>query len=135
MNSLPIESPCWRVDLRQRIGLETAILRSLIQWGMAESSSDVCRGLEEYFDNVREDRLHSSAWQSAQRRANARPFVRDLLTRAYLRTRVIPRRGALQERLHNGLLTGFEELALEILHAYDAFCFVPERDARSERAA
>ena len=49
MNSLPIESTLWREHLKQRIGMETSILRLLIQWGMAESAFDVWRSLEEHF--------------------------------------------------------------------------------------
>ena len=135
MNSLPIESPYWRQHLKQRIGLETAILRSLIQWGMAESSSDVCRGLEERFGDVWELQPVGGLQQSVRLSADDRSFVRELLNRVYMRTRDIPRRVVVQGRLHDGLLTGFEELAFEIVHSYEKFCFTPERFTRNDKAA
>ncbi len=54
---------------------------------------------------------------------------------AYLRTREIPRRGVTQDRLHDGLLTGFEELSLEIVQCYDGFLFRSERSAQNGKAA
>ncbi len=54
MNSLPIESTLWREHLKQRIGMETSILRFLIQWGMAESAFDVWRCLEDHFGDPRQ---------------------------------------------------------------------------------
>ena len=64
-----------------------------------------------------------------------RAFVRDLLREAYLRTRDIPRRGLTQARLHDGLLTGFEELSFQILQCYKSFVSWSERCAQSEKAA
>ena len=135
MNSLPIESTRWREHLKRRIGLETAILRALIQWGMAESASEVCRSLEEHFGDALETQLDASLRQPVRPSGQDRAFVRDLLREAYLRTREIPRRGVTQERLHDGLLTGFEELSLEIFQCYEGFLFKPERSAQSEKAA
>ena len=135
MNSLPIESARWREHLKQRIGLETAILRALIQWGMAESACDVCRSLEEHFGDALEAQLDASVRQEVRPSGQDRAFVRDLLREAYLRTREIPRRGVTQERLHDGLLTGFEELSLEILQSFEGFLFRTERRAQSEEAA
>jgi hypothetical protein len=134
MNSLPIESTRWREHLKQRIGLETAILRALIQWGMAESASKVCRSLEEYFGDVLESQLDASL-RPVRPSGQDRVFVRNLLRETYLRTREIPRRSVTQERLHDGLLTGFEALSLEIFKCYESFLFKPERSARSEKAA
>ena len=135
MNSLPIESRCWRDRLKKRISLETAVLRALIQWGMAESAADVCRSLEEHFSDALEGRVDASLRQSVGPSGQNRVFVRELLREAYLRTREIPRRGVTQERLHDGLLTGFEELSLEIFQCYEQFLFESERSAQSERAA
>jgi len=123
MNSLPIESTRWREHLKQRIGLETTILRALIQWGMAESASDICRSLDEHFGEALEAQTNSSWRQPVRPSGQDRTFVRELLREAYLRTREIPRRGVTQERLHDGLLTGFEELSLEIIQCYDGFLF------------
>ena len=134
MNSLPIESTRWREHLKQRIGLETAILRALIQWGMAESASEVCRSLEEYFGDVLESQLDASLSACSTFRTG-QSVCSNLLRETYLRTREIPRRRVTQERLHDGLLTGFEALSLEIFKCYEAFLFRPERSARSEKAA
>ncbi|MSO22423.1 MAG: hypothetical protein EXQ58_04020 [Acidobacteria bacterium] len=121
MNALPLESPRWREHLKQRIRLETAILRALIQWGMAESASDVCRSLEAHFSDALEVQVDSSLRQPVRPSGQDRAFVRELLREAYLRTREIPRRGVTQERLHDGLLTGFEELSLDIFQCYEGF--------------
>jgi hypothetical protein len=129
VNSLPIESTRWREVLKQRIALETAILRALIEWGMAESAVDVCRSLDEHFGADLE--THQLVRPSGPDRA----FVRELLREAYLRTRDIPRRAATQERLHDGMLTGFEDLALAILCCYERFRCKPEYGAQTERAA
>ena len=127
MNSLPIESTLWREHLKQRIGMETSILRFLIQWGMAESAFDVWRCLEDHFGDPVEAQL--------VRPSEHRGFVRDLLRDAYLRTRDIPRCGLTQARLHDGLLTGFEELSFQILQCYKSFVSWSERCAQSEKAA
>jgi len=135
MNALPIESKCWREYLKQRILLETAILRRLIQWGMAESASDICRSLEEHFGDGTEIQGERRLPQDIRSSGQDKVFVRDLLREAYLRTRDIPRRGMTQERLHDGLLTGFEELSLEIVQCYEGFLFRSERSAQSGKAA
>jgi hypothetical protein len=135
MNSLPIEMTHWREHLKRQIDLETAILRVLIQWGMVESALDVCRSLEEHFCNASEPHFDKRLPQSVQPSAEDRAFVRDLLQKAYLRTRQIPRRETTQERLHDGLLTGFEGLALEILRCYRAFSGRGELGVLKERAA
>jgi hypothetical protein len=133
MNALPIESKCWREHLKERILLETAILRTLIQWGMAESASDICRSLEEHFGDGLE--VEINARRAVRPSGQDKVFVRDLLREAYLRTRDIPRRGMTQERLHDGLLTGFEEPSLEIVQCYEGFLFRCERSAQSGKAA
>lgn len=135
MNSLPIESTCWREHLKQRISLETSILRALIQWGMAESAFGVWRSLEEHFGDPFEAQLHATLKRLVQPSEHDRTFVQDLLRDVYLRTREIPRRGLTQSRLHDGLLTGFEELSLEILQCYKRFLFSTERCANCEKAA
>lgn len=134
-NLLPIESTHWRERLKQRIQMETAILRALIRWGMAESAAEVCRSLEEHFGLVLEAHVDASLAQPVRPSGHDRTFVRELLREAYLRTREIPRRGVTQDRLHDGLLTGFEELSLEIIHSYEGFLFRPERSAQSGKAA
>jgi hypothetical protein len=135
MNALPIESKCWREHLKQRICLETAILRTLIQWGMAESASDICRSLEEQFGDGVEARSETRLRQPVRPSGQDKAFVRDLLREAYLRTRDIPRRGVTQERLHDGMLTGFEELSLEIVQCYEEYLFRSGRSAQSGKAA
>ena len=135
MNSLPIESTCWREHLKQRISLETSILRALIQWGMAESAFEVWRRLEEHFGHPFEAQLDATLKKPLQPSEHDRAFVRNLLRDVYLRTREIPRRGLTQSRLHDGLLTGFEELSLEILQCYKSFLFSTERRANCEKAA
>ena len=134
-NALPIESTRWREHLKERIQMETAILRALIRWGMAESAADVCRSLEEHFGDALEAELDASRVQPVRSSVHDRTFVRELLRAAYLRTREIPRRGVTQERLHDGLLTGFEELSLEIVQCYDGFLFRSERSAQNGKAA
>jgi len=133
MNSLPIESIHWRERLKQRIGLEAGILRALIRWGMAESASDVCRGLEEHFGSTLESQIEKTVTRPVRHSAADRVFVRDLLREAYLRTREIPRRSVTQERLHDGLLTGFDELSHQILLCYEGF--LSESSALDEKAA
>jgi hypothetical protein len=134
-NLLPIESTRWREHLKQRIQMETAILRALIRWGMAESATEVCRSLEEHFGLVLEAHVDTSLVQPVRPSGQDRTFVRELLREAYLRTREIPRRRATQERLHDGLLTGFEELSHEIVQCYEGFMFRSERSAQNGKAA
>lgn len=114
--------------------MESAILRALIRWGMAESASDVCRSLEEHFGDALES-YDTKLVQPVRPSGQDRTFVRELLREAYLRTREIPRRGLTQERLHDGLLTGFEELSVEIVQYYEGFLFRPDRSAQSGKAA
>ena len=135
MNSLPIESACWREYLKQRIGLETAVIRALIQWGMAESASEVCRSLEQHFGGGLETQLDARLQRPVRFSGPDRAFVRDLLREVYLRTREIPRRKATQERLHDGLLTSFEELALLIVRCYEEFPFNAGVLGQTEQAA
>ena len=135
MQTLPIESPRWRERLKQRIQMETAILRALIQWGLAESAADVCRGLEEHFGDALKAHIDESLLQPVRPSGQERTFVRELLREAYLRTREIPRHGVTQERLHDGLLTGFEQLSLQIVQCYEGFLFRSERSAQSGKAA
>jgi|GEM_PF-2014393 hypothetical protein len=135
MNTLPIESTRWREHLKKRIQMETAILGALIRWGIAESAVDVCRSLEEHFGDVLELQIEANLARPVRPSESDRTFVRGLLREAYLRTREIPRRGATQERLHDGLLTGFEELSIEIVQCYGGFLFRPERSAQSGKAA
>lgn len=134
MNALPIESTRWRERLKARIQMESAILRALIRWGMAESAADVCRSLEEHFGDALES-YDTKLVQPVRPSAQDRTFVREMLREAYLRTREIPRRGLTQERLHDGLLTGFEELSVEIVQYYEGFLFRPDRSAQSGKAA
>ena len=135
MNALPIESTRWRENLKQRIQMETGVLRALIRWGMAESAADVCRSLEEHFGNVLEAHIDASLVQPVRPSGQDRTFVRELLREAYLRTREIPRCGVTQERLHDGLLTGFEQLSLEIVQCYEGFLSRSERSVQSGKAA
>jgi hypothetical protein len=134
VNALPVESKRWRERFKQRIQMESAILRALIRWGMAESAADVCRSLEEHFGDALES-YDAKLVQSVRPSGQDRAIVRELLRKAYLRTREIPRRGITQERLHDGLLTGFEELSLEIVQCYEGFLFRSERSAQSGKAA
>lgn len=134
-NPLPIESMRWREHLKQRIQMETAILRALIRWGMAESAAEICRSLDAHFGFAVEARVDANLAQTVRPSAHDRTFVRELLRDAYLRTREIPRREVTQDRLHDGLLTGFEELSLEIVQCYEGFLFRPEQSAQSGKAA
>jgi hypothetical protein len=134
MNTLPIESTRWREHFKERIQLEAGILRTLIRWGTAESASDICRSLEEHLEVVLERaaaRLPQPVWLSAREKA----FVQELLREAYLRTREIPRHRLTEQRLHQGLLTAFEEPAREIVQCYERFFSRTEIQARSEKAA
>jgi hypothetical protein len=135
MNSLPIESSCWREHLRQRIKLETSIFRALIQWGMAESACEVCRTLEEHFGDYLEAQSNASLRKHVRPSEHDRAFVRSVLQEAFLRTRQIPRWGLTQARLHDGVLTGFEELSLSILQCYEGFLSSTQRCGEREKAA
>ena len=135
MNSLPIESTRWREHLKQRIKLEASIFRVLIQWGMAESASDVCRSVEEHFSSGADANLGASLMKPTRPSEQDRAFVRELLRETYQRTREIPRRELTQARLHDGLLTGFEELSLSILQGYERFMSWTEGCAQGEKAA
>jgi hypothetical protein len=132
---LPIESTCWREHLKQRIKLEASIVRVLIQWGMVESAPDVCRSVEEHFNARLDANLDASLMKLARPSEQDRAFVRDLLREVYLRTREIPRQGLTQARLHDGLLTGFEEMSLSILQSYERFMSWTESCAQVGRAA
>jgi hypothetical protein len=135
MNALPIESTRWREHLKKRIQMETTILGALIRWGIAESAADVCRSLEEHFGDVLESQIDASLVQPVRPSESDRTFIRGLLREAYLRTREIPRRGPTQERLHDGLLTGFEELSKEIVQGYEGFLSRSERSTQNGKAA
>jgi hypothetical protein len=126
---------CWRENLKQRIKLEASIFRVLIQWGMAESASDVCRSVEEHFNATTDANLDVSLMKLTRPSEQDRVFVRDLLRDVYLRTREIPRQGLTQARLHDGLLTGFEELSISILQCYERFMSWTESCAQGEKAA
>jgi hypothetical protein len=135
MNTLPIESTRWRELLKHRIGLETSVLRALIQWGMAESAADIYRNLEEHFHDAVEAEPGASLRQPVRSSKEDRAFVRELLREAYLRTREIPRCGFMQQRLHDSLLTGFDELSFHILQSYEVFLLKRGGCAQSEKAA
>jgi hypothetical protein len=121
MNPLAIESSDWLADFKDRIALERSIFQSLIQWGLTESVSDIHRMLEERLDNAMSAPVREGGRPVFQLSREQKRQVADALRDTYLKTRGIPRRGICQEKLHNALLTGFEDLVRELLQCYEDY--------------
>ncbi|MFN8009339.1 MAG: hypothetical protein U0V70_20385 [Terriglobia bacterium] len=51
---LPIESPAWREAFREKVALERAVLKTLIQWGLTESAFDIQKVFEGWFQHALE---------------------------------------------------------------------------------
>ena len=119
MNPLPIESSDWLADFKNQIALESSIFRILIQWGLTESVSDIHRMLEERLSQALSALVRVGGPPAVQLSREQKRQVAGALRDTYLKTRDIPRRGNCQEKLHNALLTGFEELTHELLQCYE----------------
>jgi hypothetical protein len=119
MNPLPIESSDWLTDFRYQIALEHSIFRILIQWGLTESISDIQRILDEHLDQALSAPARANGPHAVQLSQEQERQVADAVRDTYLKTRDIPRRESCQEKLHNALLTGFQELTHELLQCYE----------------
>ena len=117
--NLPIESPEWRDEFREKIALERAVLKTLIQWGLTESAFDIQKAFELRFQQTMESetpRKNPGAFRlPEEEKARFGEMLRD----AYLRTREVPRQRSCQELLHSALLTGFAELTGQLVHLYE----------------
>ena len=135
MNHLPLESPDWREDFKSRISLEHAVLKTLIEWGFTESAFDVYRMMEERFNDALESQAQHRGSNFFRLPEKDKAWVGEILREYYLRTREIPRRRSCQERLHNALLAGFEELTGELVLVYERYLRRRVKVAASEQAA
>ena len=135
MNHLPVESPDWREDFKSRISFEHAVLRTLIEWGFTESAFDIYRMMEERFNDALESQAYHSRSDFFRLPEKDKAWVGEILSEYYLRTREIPRRRSCQERLHNALVTGFEELTRGLVLLYERHMRGQVKAATSERAA
>jgi hypothetical protein len=131
---LPIEGFCWRDNFKARVGLEGAIVRLLIRWGLTEHAFDIYRKIEKQFNEA----LESFAWKSDSRfrlpKAD-RIQIQEILREHYLKTRDLPCRRAFKEKLHNGFLTGFEELSDLLVGLYEEYVHQFSRAPSREEAA
>jgi uncharacterized membrane protein len=121
MNSLPIESAGWLEAFKNRIKLEQSILQVLIRWGLTESAFDIVRVLDSYVTEFLERRNHAGESGPFQLGEEQRTFFRTTLRDSYLKTRDIPRRRACQKRLHNALLSRFDDLSDQLATSYEAY--------------
>jgi hypothetical protein len=135
MNPLPIESSDWLADFKDRIALERSIYQSLIQWGLTESVSDIHRMLEERLDNALGAPVRDGGPFVFQLSREQKRQFADALRDTYLKTRGIPRHGICQEKLHNALLTGFEDLMRELLQCYQEYLAKKTQPKATEEAA
>lgn len=121
MGLLPIEDARWLERFRAQIGLESSIIRSLIQWGFTESAFDIYKKIEARFNEALEVQAYRrSSWCFRLPEAD-KMQIREVLREHYLKTRAIPRSQGCRKLLHNGLLTGFEELSTQLVQLYEAY--------------
>ena len=134
MSGLPIEGPGWRDNFKARVGLECAMVRLLIRWGLTEHAFDIFGKVDKRFNEA----LELSAWKndSAFRLPQEdRMQIRQILREHYLKTRDLPCRYTCKAKLHNGFLTGFEELANLLVALYEAYLHQLSRLPSPEKAA
>jgi hypothetical protein len=118
MNSLPIESADWLASFKNRVALERSVLGTLIHWGFTESASDIHRMLEERFgDALTSPFCPNDSHAFCVSREDRREIAQNLRD-TYLKVRDLPRRRICQERLHNELLMGFNELTRQLVQCY-----------------
>jgi hypothetical protein len=133
MNHLPIESPEWREEFKQQIALERTVLQTLIQWGLTESACDIHRAVEGRFGDTLGYRTDSGKSQGLAPAEGE--WLGHFLRDTYLKTRDIPRTPECQDRLHDALLTGFRELATQLIQCYENGRKAATGPAASQRAA
>ena len=134
MSELPIEGSGWRDGFKARVGLESAMVRMLIQWGLTEHAFDILGKIEKQFNEV----LESSAWKNEPRfrlPEGDRLQIREILREHYLKTRDLPCRRTFKAKLHNGFLTGFEELGNLLVTLYEEHLHRFSRLSSPEKAA
>jgi len=128
-----MESADWRQAFKRRLALEHSVLRTLIRWGLTDSAFEITRKLDSYVGEVTEARrpITRSTLFGPQDKTVFGTILRD----EYLKTRVLPRRRACQDRLHNAMLSRFDELAEQLAKLYADFVQCHGPAAGEERAA
>lgn len=134
MSELPIEGSGWLDNFKARVGLEGAIVRVLIRWGLTEHAFDIFGKIDKRFSEA----LELSAWKNDpafRLPEEDRLQIREILREHYLKTRDLPCRYTCKAKLHNGFLTGFEELANLLVTLYEAYLRRLSRLPSPEKAA
>ena len=135
MSLLPIEESGWLDHFKAKIVLETLIIRRLIQWGFTESAFDIYKKIAERFDEALEVQTYRRSSVCFRLPEADKRQIREILKEHYLKTREIPRRLEYRELLHNGLLTGFEELGAQLVQLYEVHFQCHARIQANERVA
>ena len=117
--NLPVESPAWREEFREKVALERAVLKTLIQWGLTESAFDIQKTFEGWFQHALESHCPGKGPRVFRLPEAEKARLGEMLRNAYLRTREFPRRHSCQELLHGALLTGFAELTGQLVRLYE----------------
>jgi hypothetical protein len=121
-------------DFKARVGLESAMVRLLIRWGLTEHAFDILGKIEKRFNEA----LELSAWKNRscfRLPEGDRLQIREILREHYLKTRDLPCRRAFKEKLHNGFLTGFEELSDLLVGLYEEYLHQLSRVPSRQEAA
>jgi len=134
VSELPIEGLGWLDNFKARLGLEGAIVRVLIRWGLTEHAFDIFGKVDKRFNEA----LELSAWKNVsgfRLPEGDRLHIQEILREHYLKTRDLPCRYTCKAKLHNGFLTGFEELANLLVALYEAYLHRLSRLSSPEKAA
>jgi hypothetical protein len=121
MDLLPVEALGWLDHFKARISLESSIVRMLMQWGFNEYAFDIYKKIGEQFNNALESHSYKDSSRCFRLPEKGKAQIREMLRDHYVKTRDIPRRRGCQELLHNGLLTGFEELSTKLVQLYEEY--------------
>jgi hypothetical protein len=121
MDLLPVEALGWLDHFKARISLESSTVRMLMQWGFNEYAFDIYKKIEEQFNNALESHSYKDSSRCFRLPEKGKSQIREMLREHYVKTRDIPRRRGCQELLHNGLLTGFEELSTKLVQLYEEY--------------
>ncbi len=134
MSGLPIEVSCWLEGFKAKVGLESTVVKVLIGWGLTEHAFDIYKKIEKRFDDALE---FSGLKQGNPFRLpeEERLHIREILKEHYLKTRDLPCRRTFREKLHNGFLTGFEELSDLLIGLYEEHLYRLSRMSSQEKAA
>jgi hypothetical protein len=135
MDLLPVEALGWLDHFKARISLESSMVRMLIQWGFNEYAFDIYKKVGEQFNNALESHPCKDSSRYFRLPEKDKTQIREILREHYVKTRDIPRRRGCQELLHNGLLTGFEELSTELVQLYEEYLQRLAQIASGEKAA